>query len=124
MARTVLTVQDIVRTGLEATYSAGDDVNGHSFDNTGENVVLHVKNGVTAVNVTIITPNTTDGLALADRVVTVPDSGERMIGPFPNAVYGTIDTAPTPDIDPAIFVDLDDASNVTLAALRLPDPSY
>lgn len=124
MARTVLTVQDIVRTGLEATYSAGDDVNNHSFDNTGENVVLHVKNGATAVNVTISTPNTVDGLAIADRVVTVAGTSEAIIGPFPNAVYGTVDTDPDPDIDPAIFVDLDDDSNVTLAALRLPDPSY
>ena len=47
-----------------------------------------------------------------------------MIGPFPNSLYGTIDTDPDPDIDPAIFVDLDDATNVTLAALKLPGPSY
>ncbi len=124
MARTVLTVQDIVRTGLEATYSAGDDVNHHSFDNTGENVLLHVKNGATAVVVTISTPNSIDGLALAERTVTVGGTTERMIGPFPNAIYGTIDTDPDPDIDPAIFVDLDDDTNVTLAAFRLPDPSY
>jgi len=124
MARTVLTVQDIVRTGLEATYSAGDDSNNHSFDNTGENVLLHVKNGATDVIVTISTPNSIDGLALAERTVTVSGSTERMIGPFPNAIYGTIDTDPDPDIDPAIFIDLDDDTNVTLAALKLPDPSY
>lgn len=124
MARTVLTVQDIVRTGLEATYSAGDDSNNHSFDNTGENVLLHVKNGATDVIVTISTPNSIDGLALAERTVTVSGSTERMIGPFPNAIYGTIDTDPDPDIDPAIFIDLDDDTNVTLAAFKLPDPSY
>jgi hypothetical protein len=124
MARTVLTVQEVVRTGLEATYSAADAANNHSFDNTGENVVLHVKNGAVLCNVTIVTPNTIDGLALADRLVAVTATEERIIGPFPNALYGTIDTDPDPDIDPAIFVDIDDSSNVTLAALRLPDPSY
>ena len=124
MARTVLTVQDIARTGLEAVYAAGDDVNHHSFDNSGENVLLHVKNGATAVVVTITTPNDIDGLVLPDRIVTVGATTERMIGPFPNSLYGTIDTDPDPDIDPAIFVDLDDATNVTLAALKLPGPSY
>ena len=124
MARTVLTVQPIVRTGLEAVFAAGDAANNHSFDNSGEDVILHIKNGATVCNVSIITPNTIDGLALADRSVAVGAVTERIIGPFPNAVYGTIDTDPDPDIDPAIFVDLDDATNVTIAALQLPDASY
>jgi len=117
MARTVLTVQDIARTGLEAVYVAGDDANNHSFDNSGQNVLLHIINGATTCVVTITTPNDIDGLVLPDRIVTVTGSTERMIGPFPNSLYGTIDTDPDPDIDPAIFVDLDDDTNVTLAAL-------
>ncbi len=126
MARTVLTVQDVVRTGLDVTYAAGDQANGHSFDNTGHNVFLHVKNtnGATR-DVTITTPNTVDGLAIGDLVVTVPaTTGDTMIGPFPAALYDTIDTDPDPDIDPAIFVDLEADSGITLAAVKLPGPSY
>lgn len=125
MARTVLTVQEIVRTGLNPTFTPADATNGHSFDNTGENVFIHVKNGdASSHTVTVTTPNSVDGLALADLSVSVPASGERIIGPFPNALYGTIDTDPTPDIDPAIFVDIDVDTSVTIAAIRLPDASY
>jgi len=124
MARTVLTVQDIVRTGLNPTFVSGDATNDHSFDNEGHNVFLYVKTTGTAADVTIITPNLVDGLAIGDLVVNMPATGERIIGPFPKALYDTIDTDPDPDIDPAIFVDLDVDTGLTLAAIRLPDPSY
>lgn len=126
MARTVLTVQQISRTGLDIAYVAGDQANGHSFDNTGHNVFVHVKNtnGATR-DVTVTTPNTVDGLAIGQLVVTVPaTTGDTMIGPFPGALYDTIDTDPTPDIDPAIFVDLEADSGITLAAVKLPGASY
>ena len=124
MARTVLTVQDIVRTGLNPAYVAGDATDNHSFSNEGHNVFLHVITTGTAAVVTVVTPNTVDGLAIADLAVTMPATGERMIGPFPKALYDTIDTDPDPDIDPAIFVDLDVDTGLTLAAFRLLDPSY
>ncbi len=126
MARTVLTVQDVVRTGLAPSYAAGDSANGHSFDNEGHNVFLQVKNAdASPINVTIITPGTVDGHAIADLVVSIPaTTGDKMIGPFPAAVYDTIDTDPDPDIDPAIFVDLSADTSVTLAAIKLPGASY
>lgn len=125
MARTVLTVQSIARTGLNPVYSAGDSANGHSFDNTGQNIFLIVKNGdASDKTVTITTPNTIDGHALGDLAVVVTAGEERAIGPFPNAIYGTVDTDPDPNIDPAVFVDLSADTSVTLGAFRLPDASY
>lgn len=126
MARTVLVVQDVVRTGLEATYASGDASNGHSFDNTRSNVFLHIKNGdASPINATIITPNTVDGHAIADLVVVIPaTTGDVMIGPFPSAVYDTIDTDPDPDLDPAVFVDLSADTSVTIAVIKLPGASY
>ena len=126
MARTVLTVQEISRTGLNITYVAGDQANGHSFANIRHNVFLHVKNSNAATrDVTITTPNTVDCLAIGDLVVTVPaNTGDVMIGPFPGSLYDTIDTDPDPDIDPAIFVSLSADAGITLAAVRLPGPSY
>ena len=45
MARTVLTVQPTVRgTGLAVAYAAGDQANGHSFDNSSHRVFIHIKN--------------------------------------------------------------------------------
>lgn len=125
MARTVLTVNSVIRTGLVVAYVSGDAANGHSFDNTGENVFLIVKNAdVSDKTVTITTPNTVDGHAIADLDVIVTLAEERCIGPFPNALYGTVDTDPDPDIDPAIFVDLSADTSVTLGAFRVPDASY
>lgn len=41
---------------------------------------LHVKNtAASTVTATIVTPGTQDGLAIADRVVVIPATGERMI---------------------------------------------
>ena len=126
MARTVLTVQEISRTGLDITYVAGDQANGHSFDNIRHNVFLHVKNSNAETRVvTITTPNTVDGLAIGDLTVTIPaNTGDTMIGPFPGSLYDTIDTDPDPDIDPAIFVGLSADAGITLAAVRIPGPSY
>lgn len=126
MARTVLTVQQISRLGLDVTYVSGNQSTGHSFDNTGHNVFLHVKNSNASTrDITITTPNTVDDLAVGDLVVTVPVTpGDTMIGPFPAALYDTIDTDPDPDIDPAIFVDLSADAGITLAAIKLPGASY
>jgi hypothetical protein len=126
MARDVLTVQDVSRTGLAVSYAAGDSANGHSFDNARHNVFLHIKNSDgSPVNATIITPNTVDGLAIGDLVVVIPaTTGDVMIGPFPAALYDTVDSDPVPEIDPAIFVDLSADTGITLAAIKLPGASY
>ena len=122
MARTVLTLQEIVRTGLEVTYAAGDDVNNHSFDNAGQDIFLHVINGATACNVTIITPQTIDDLAVADPVINVPASEDRFIGPFRNDLYGQAE--PDAGFSKSVFVDLDDDTNVTIAAIRAGDVNF
>jgi len=125
MARTVLTVNSVIRAGLVVSYDSGDQSNGHSFDNTGENVFLLVKNAdASPMTVTITTPKTVDGHEIGDLNIEVTNAEERCIGPFPNALYGTVDTDPDPVIDPAVFVDLSSDTSLTLAAFRLPDASY
>lgn len=81
-----LTAQSIVRTGLDPTYSACA-AGGDEFVNNGDEFI-HIKNGHTAEQtVTITTPATVDGLAVADRAVAIPNGEERIIGPFPKATY-------------------------------------
>jgi hypothetical protein len=60
----------------------------HQFDNNGR-TFLQARNSDAggAHNVTIITPHTVDGLAVADRVVSVPLSSTLWIGPFPKSIY-------------------------------------
>lgn len=81
-----LAAQTVVRAGLAPSYSSCA-AGGDEFVNTGKEFI-HLKNGHTsAQTVTIETTKTIDGLAVADRDVEVPASGERMIGPFPTATY-------------------------------------
>lgn len=117
--RVELTVQDIDRDGLVAEYTAGNADDGHSFDNTGENVFLHVKNAGTAnVTVEILTALTIDGIALPSKEVVVDAGDEAFIGPFSRAIYEQ--ECEDNDIDNAVLVDLDDDTDVTLAAIALP----
>jgi hypothetical protein len=77
-----LATQTINRAGLNATYSAA--ASGGDTFTPGSNVFIHVKNGHTsAQTVTVVTPGTTFGQAISDVAVSVPNAGERIIGPFP-----------------------------------------
>lgn len=81
-----LTLQPIGRSGITPAYVACT-AGGDQFANAG-NVFVHIKNASVAdITVTIGTPQTVDGLAVADRAVVVPDADEVIIGPFPRATY-------------------------------------
>lgn len=78
-----LDVQAITRagTGLEPAYDAA--AGGGDSCRTSNRTFLHVKNGHSSPQtVTIATPGTVDGLAIADLAVAVPNAEERMIGPI------------------------------------------
>lgn len=84
-----LTVQEYDRDGLHpdyATCSAGGD----TFANNGD-TIIHVKNaqGAATATVTIKTQATVDGLAVADKAVTLPATEDAIIGPFPPSIYNT-----------------------------------
>lgn len=80
-----LTVEDVTNTGLNATYnavSASDE-----FANNGR-VIIHVVNADASANtVGITTPQTVNGLAVADAGGSVPAGEDRFFGPFPLATF-------------------------------------
>ena len=120
MARTVLTVQEINRTGLDPAYVSGDATNDHSFDNVSQAVFVHIKNSAAQAVATFLTPMTVDGLPVGDLAITVPaTTGERLVGPFRNDVYGQADALN--NIDKAVLIDLDIDTGITLAAFELGD---
>lgn len=110
MARTALVPQQVVRAGLTPVFSAAN-ADGHSVANDGH-VMLEVKNGSGApITVTVQTPGTVDGLAIAELVVTIPaTSGDKMIGPFQPGIYN--------QADGTIYVDFSAVTTVTVAAVR------
>lgn len=110
MARSSLTVQDVVRSGLSPSYASAEG-DGNSFANNGR-VVLHAKNGSGgSITVTIQTPGTVDGLAVSDRTVAIPAGEERIIGVFPPADYN--------QSDGSVYVDYSGVTSLTVAALRI-----
>lgn len=81
-----LTPQQVVRTGLEATFSAaagGGDV----FPNTGREIVEIVNGGGSDITLTVVTPGTYLGQALADDAIVVTAGERRHVGPFPPEMY-------------------------------------
>jgi hypothetical protein len=73
--------------GTTATYSAASG--GGDTIASGDRVFAHVKNGSgVSVTVTITTPGTVGGLAIADATVAVPAGADRFIGPLTNALFG------------------------------------
>jgi hypothetical protein len=108
--------QTIVDTGLDPTYAAASN-GGDTFVNDGSNQqFLHFYNAnVGATRLVTITAEvaTTDKagfptLNVPNIAVTIPISGEKMIGPIPKQAYGT---------NPAITYD--DESDLTVALLKV-----
>lgn len=105
-----LTIQDITRSGLEATYAAAAS-GGDKFANNGR-VMIHIKNGDASDHtVTVDIPKTVDGQAVTDISVTVTASEERFIGPFPPSIYN--------DSDGYVNLTYDAVTSVTIGILRL-----
>jgi hypothetical protein len=81
----VVTVQDVttLSSGLTPAYAAGSATETYLIPNNGD-VFVHVKKtGLGDCTVTVVTPNTVAGLAIADYTATVPaTTGDKMIGPF------------------------------------------
>ncbi len=118
MARTELTVQTIDRDGMTVAQTAGSTANGHSFENLNEDVFLEVDNqGTGAVEVTIDVPLSVDSLAVPDLVISVAGGDRAMIKRFAKSVYNQEDAGNS--IDEAILIDLDQDSNVYLAAIKV-----
>ncbi len=89
MADTAQAVIAIVKTGgADPTYTGSLSAsNNYQFANDGK-TFIHVKNGGGSPDtVTIVSQNSEDGLAVADRTVVVPAGEERMIGPLLPHVY-------------------------------------
>jgi hypothetical protein len=83
MAVTALAVQQISRAGITPAFTSAN-ADGHTILNDGK-TFLEVRNADgSAITVTIDTPQTVDGLAVASRTVSVgATTGVKMIGPFP-----------------------------------------
>ncbi|HEY0882253.1 MAG TPA: hypothetical protein VGD87_12010, partial [Archangium sp.] len=60
---------------------------GDSFPNYGQEVVVIKNGGGSSITLTVTTPATVDGLAVADRTAVIAAGETRMVGPFPPGWY-------------------------------------
>jgi len=105
---TTITKQAISRSGLVATYEAAASTMEYAV--SGENAIIHIKNANAAtLTLTITTSKTIDGLAVADRTVTILTTEEHFIGPFNKTDYA--------DSGDLIQIAFDITSSVTVAVL-------
>jgi len=87
MPPTVLTVQTVSMAGITPTYAAATVTDGDDFANDG-NTYVEVKNTGTQKTLTITTPATVRGVAIADLAITIPaTTGDVKIGPFPPEIF-------------------------------------
>ena len=109
------TIQEITTAsnGLTPSYAAASATETYLIANNGA-VFLHVKKtDVATCTVTVVTPNTVAGLAVADYTAVVPAStGDKMIGPFSPNIYN--------DAAGNIAVTFSEVAGLTFAVLRLP----
>jgi hypothetical protein len=106
----VLTAQAMPLGGLQPTYAAA--AGGGDQAPVGEKLVLHVRNDdASSKTVTVATPGTVGGLAIADAAQTIPAGGDAFI-PLKSTYR-----------DPATgraAITYSAATSVTVAVLQLP----
>jgi hypothetical protein len=69
--------------------TAADTTNGDTYPNGGNAMLLMNNTAGASGTVTVVTPGTVDGLAVADRTYTVPANTIQLVKLPPPASYGT-----------------------------------
>lgn len=106
-----LSVQAVGLAGLAPTYAAA--TSGGDKVTPTERTFLHVKNGAGApITVTLTAAATVRGQSVSNVTVSVPASGERMIGPIAPDLFQN----PT---DGLAAIGYSSATTVTVAAVRI-----
>ena len=111
MARTALTVNQVLYTGFTRSLSAAN-ADGHSVVNDGKTWIEVANASGGSINVTVQTAGTVDGRAVADDVIAIANGATKLIGPWPTHLYNQS----TAD---GVYVDFSAVSSVTCAAYKL-----
>ena len=114
MPRTAVTPQAASGAGSTVTFEPAN-TDGNSFT-PKQGRALHVRNGsASPITVTVPTPVTSEGLAVADRTVTVAAGAHGVFAPGSAAVSGIY-----AQTDGAVHVDYSAVTTVTVAVIDHP----
>lgn len=115
MAKVALTLQAISTSGTTLSFGAAN-ADGYAIDNSSGRAALYVKNGGgSPVTVTLEIPGTIDGVAKADKTVSVAAGSEKLIGFFPRSIYDQ--TEPDTSQANSVAVTFSGVTSVTVAGL-------
>lgn len=106
----LLTAQTSLRAANDLTFVSATATTGDTFSNTGKEMILVNNGSGGSINVTITTPATVDGLAVADKVIAVGNTKVACLGPFPKGIYD--------DNDDLVTFVCSSVSSVTVAVIR------
>lgn len=114
-----MTPVEIARTGVSTaeTLITPTATHGNKFLNDGKTVLRVVNGSASPITVTIDTPGSVDGQAIADLVVTIAATGDgdglddQFIGPFPKTFEQS---------DGYVWAVFSAVTDVTAGAFRLP----
>lgn len=112
MARQTLTVTEVVAAGVAPAGTVGQ-VDGHGFLNHGETIIVITNSGVGSHTVTVQTPKTVGGLAVAELTNAIAAATTEYMGPFPPGTYN--------QANGQVYVDFDAVpAELSVRALRVP----
>lgn len=100
MSRQSYSPQTVVRasSGIVGTQRDGH-ADGHAVANSGRMFLVIENTGAGAHTISVLTPGTVDGLAIADLSITIAAGAIRKVGPFPKSVYDQSDGTLHVDFD-------------------------
>ncbi len=111
-AVTRLTTQSASKSGVTPTRWTMASSETYKFRNDGRVVLLFEKTGAGACTVTLVTPGTAGGLAIADQTVSViASTGDTAVGPLPTSLFN--------DSSGDVSFTLSDTVGLSVAILKL-----
>jgi len=107
-----LTAEQVSKSGTIATYTSVALANTYTVANDGRTMLHFKKSGAGDCVITVVTPGTIQGMAVADLTVTVPaTTGDKFVGPFPMSLFN--------DANGLLQFTASDTAGLTVAVLRL-----
>jgi len=83
----LLTKQAAARAANDLTFTTSSD-DGDTFETNGTEALLVRNNKAGTITLTVTTPKTVDGLAVADLTIEVGTDEVALLGPWPSSIYG------------------------------------
>lgn len=89
MARVDLSPIVLDDAGVDPGAGTAGAVDGHMVELTGREILEFNNSNASPQDVTLVTPQAPEGLAIADRVISVPaTNGRRLVGDLNRALFG------------------------------------